>query len=115
MDFLPEEPFRVEHLGGGRAIVHFNSRCDQARTLEHEKKLADLVATENAIVCDLSRTAVMASDWLRWLARLTSEARHAGKILAIVGLGGVVRKSTDVLGLGSALVLVDSIEEAWSR
>ncbi|MFY9822335.1 MAG: STAS domain-containing protein [Thermoanaerobaculia bacterium] len=114
MEFRENDPYIVTQLDGGRAVVHIAPICDHARTQQHEAALALLVERNEAVACDLSQTTLIASDWLRWLARLQAKAKAAGKIFGLAGMNENVLATADVLGLGEKLNKVASVEEVWS-
>ncbi len=66
------------------------------------------------MACDLSRTALIASDWLRWLARLQAKAKATGKIFGLVGMNENVQATADVLGLGERLNKVATVADVWN-
>lgn len=113
MEFKEDEPYIVTHPAAGRAVVHFAPICDHARTRQHETELAGLVETSQAVACDLSQTTQIASDWLRWLARLQAKARDTGKIFGLAGMKENVLATADVLGLGEKLNKVATVADVW--
>ena len=113
MEFSEEQPYVVEHLGDGRAVVHFAPICDHDRTLRHEEELTTLLEISQAVACDLSQTTLIASDWLRWLARLQAKATATGKTFGLAGMREDVLATADVLGLGDRLKKADSVEGVW--
>ena len=104
--------FTVEPINDNHVVVHFAPICNQDRTPEYDDALADLVDEYNAIACDLSQTRLIASDWLRWLDRLSIRADKLGKKLVLAGVKANVDELTDILSL-KHLVKVKSIEEVW--
>ncbi|HEX4956223.1 MAG TPA: STAS domain-containing protein [Thermoanaerobaculia bacterium] len=111
----PDEPYRIqEDEEQRRAVVWFAVRCDHPRTKALEDQLANLVASYDRVACEVSRTRVMGSDWLRWLARLTARAKAAGKVLALVGMGETLGRTADVLGLQDELVMKAALDEVWA-
>ncbi len=112
MEFSSNEPFKIVPIDKKRGVIHFAPIVNQDRTRERDDQLNGLVDQYDAIACDLSRTKLVASDWLRFLNRLTIKARSAGKTLALAGLQGNVREMTDILSLRN-LVIVDQVEEVW--
>lgn len=114
MEFKENEPYIVTRLDGGRTVVHIAPICDHARTQQHEAELSLLVETSQAVACDLSQTTQIASDWLRWLARLQAKAKAAGKIFGLAGMNENVLVTADVLGLGKKLKLVANVEQVWN-
>jgi anti-anti-sigma regulatory factor len=113
VEFDEDQPYAVTHPTDDRAIVHFAPICDHARTKRHEDELSTLVETNQAVACDLSQTIQIASDWLRWLARLQAKAKDSGKIFGLAGLNQNVLATADVLGLGDKLRKADSVEGVW--
>lgn len=107
-------PFEIHpDLANNRAVVVFAPQCHHARTKVHEDQLADLVEHFDAVACDISASDAIASEWLRWLARLTTRALRTGKTLALVGMRDSVRQTTDELALRDGLVVVNSVKEVW--
>lgn len=107
-------PFEIHRdPTNSRVTVVFAAQCHQARTKMHEAELADLVEHFDAVACDLTGTDAIASEWLRWLARLTKRAQQTGKTLALVGMQESVRRTTDDIALRNDLVVVDRINEVW--
>jgi anti-anti-sigma regulatory factor len=114
VEFKENDPYIVTQLDGGRAVIHIAPICDHARTQKHEVELANLVETSQAVACDLSQTTLIASDWLRWLARLQAKAKAAGKLFGLAGMNENVLATADVLGLGEKLNKVAGVEDVWS-
>jgi anti-anti-sigma regulatory factor len=114
VEFKENEPYLVTSLDGSRAVVHFAPICDHARTQQHEAELALLVERSQAVACDLSRTTLIASDWLRWLARLQAKAKATGKIFGLAGMTENILATADVLGLGEKLNKVASVGDVWN-
>jgi anti-anti-sigma regulatory factor len=113
VEFSEDQPYLVERLTDGRAVVRFAPICDHDRSRQHEDELTTLVETSQAIACDLSQTTQIASDWLRWLARLQAKATVTGKIFGLAGMRENVLATADVLGLGEKLKKADSVEGVW--
>lgn len=114
MEFSEDQPYVVIPSEEGRAVVRFAPICDHARTRRHEDELAGLVETCQAVACDLSQTTQIASDWLRWLARLQAKAKESGKVFGLAGMNENVLATADVLGLGANLRKAPSVEEVWN-
>lgn len=107
-------PFEIHpDPANNRVTVVFAAQCHQARTKKHETEMADLVERFDAVACDLTGTDAIASEWLRWLARLTKRAQRTGKTLALVGMRESVRKTTDDIALRNDLVVVNTVNEVW--
>jgi len=66
------------------------------------------------VACEFPAGVVVSSDWLRWFGRLTVEARHSGKVFALVGLSDVSRGTADLIGLTKTLVHAKAVEEVWT-
>ena len=113
MEFKEDEPYIVTRPAASRAVVHFAPSCGHARTWQHETELAGLVESSQAVACDLFQTTQIASDWLRWLARLQAKARDTGKIFGLAGMKENVLATADILGLGEMLNKVASVEDVW--
>lgn len=113
MEFNEDQPYLVERLTEGRAVVRFAPLCDHARTRQHEDELTMLIETCQAVACDLSQTALIASDWLRWLARMQAKATATGKIFGVAGMRQNVLVTADVLGLADRLKKAESVEGVW--
>ena len=114
MEFSEDLPYVMNRPEEGRAVVRFAPICDHARTRQHEDELAGLVETCQAVACDLSQTTYIASDWLRWLARLQAKAKETGKVFGLAGMNENVLGTADVLGLGEKLRKAGSVEEVWA-
>lgn len=107
-----QEPFVVQEDAERKlAIVIFAEKCYHHRTKDHEDKLAALVERFDFVACDLSRTDAIASEWLRWLARLSARARAMSKRLYLVGVKDAVLTTTDVLGLKAEFMMVNEVAE----
>lgn len=106
-----DRPYEIQPPGEDVVVV-FAQYVDHERTPEHDHDLEDLVERHELVICDISGSRKVTSDWLRFLLRLSVKARKMGKRVAIVGMGDNVRKSSDVLGLLDALQLYHNLEEA---
>jgi hypothetical protein len=111
--FSPKEPFKVAPIDEKKVVVHFAPIVSRLRTRESDDELSGLVDDYDFIACDLSRTKLIASDWLRFLNRLTIKAKSTGKILALAGLQANVLEMADILALKN-FVKVRQVEEVWS-
>ena len=108
-----DRPFEVQPPGDD-VVVTFAQYVDHERTPEHDSELDDLVERNQLVICDLSGSRKVTSDWLRFLLRLSVKAKKMGKRVAIVGMRDNVKETSDVLGLRGELDLCDSVEEARS-
>jgi len=93
-------------------VVVFAQYLDHERTPEHDNELDALVERHELVICDISGSRKVTSDWLRFLLRLSVKAKKMGKRVAIVGMGDNVRETSDVLGLLDELALYRNQEEA---
>lgn len=108
-------PFTVELVDAKRVRVRFSAICDQGRRKEHEDALQGLVEKFEVVAADLTGNTVIASDWVRWLGRMTVKADLAGKSFVIVGPHDNFWVSADVLALRVTLHTARTLEEAWDR
>ena len=106
-----DSPFKVKTLDDD-VVITFAQYVDHERTPDHDRELEDLVGRHKLVVCDLSGSRKVTSDWLRFLLRLTVKATKMGKRVAIVGMRDNVRQTSDVLGLLGALDLCRTLDEA---
>ena len=104
-------PYTVQPANGEVVIV-FVEYVDHERTPEYDRELDDLVERHTLVICDISKSKKVTSDWLRFLRRLTVKADNMGKRLVLVGMRDNVRESSDVLGLADDLELCPTLEEA---
>jgi anti-anti-sigma regulatory factor len=93
------------------AIATFAANCYQNRTTTDEEQLARLVDRFDNVACDLTLTEAIASDWLRWIARLSTRAKKVGKRVFLVGVKEQVLKTSDLLGLKEELTIVKTLAE----
>ncbi len=114
MPFDDSTPYEVDEPTAERAVIRFAPICDHQRTKEHEDELSRVVAQHTAVSCDMSQTKTIASDWLRWIARLAIQAGQTGTVFALAGLSDNVSQTADLLGIRESLTVVDTIEDVWS-
>jgi len=114
MPFDDNTPYEIEELPDGRAVIKFAPICDHQRLDEHENQLNSVVEQHTAVACDMSETKAIASDWLRWIARLAIKAEKAGTIFALADVDDGVRQTADLLGIQESLRVVDSVEDVWT-
>lgn len=117
---MPEEeiltndlPFIFESKDKRRVIVKFAKVVDHDRNLSFADDLKKLVRRYTFIACDLTKTEIIISDWLRFLCKLTIEAKNSGKVLAIVGMKPNLKKSSDVIGLSTCFRFFDNLKKVW--
>src|SRR5579863_430398 len=85
MPTVERGPFEIrEDRERKLAVVTFAERCYQYRSKADEDKLAGLVERFDLVACDLTHTDAIASEWLRWMARMSLQANSAGKKLLLV-------------------------------
>jgi anti-anti-sigma regulatory factor len=112
MAIVEHGPFEIrEDRERKLAIVTFAERCYQYRSKADEDTLAGLVERFDLVACDLTHTDAIASEWLRWMARMSIQANSAGKKLFLVGVKEQVLKTADVLGLKEELRMVKTLDE----
>ena len=105
-------PFEISEVDTQRAIVRFAEHVDHRRTPELESQLEQVLRKHRRVACDVSGCQTIDSDWLTLIHDLTLEARDSGKRWVVVGLGEVLKKSADILGL-EGFDFADSHQEAW--
>jgi len=111
---LPDElPYEIERRDERHAIVRFAEICDHERTDDRRRELNELVSTFDQIVCDLTHTRTIVSGWIRLLESLSVEAEKTGKRFVVAGVSDTVKESADVIGVGSRLKHVGSVEQGW--
>jgi len=106
-----DRPYEIQPPGDG-VVVTFAEYVDHVRTPEHDSELDGLVESHQLVICDLSGSRKVTSDWLRFLLRLSVRAKRMGKRVAIVGMKENVKETSDMIGLGGGLDLYSSLEEA---
>jgi anti-anti-sigma regulatory factor len=106
-----DRPYEVQPARDDVVVV-FAQYVDHERRPEHDRELDDLVERHELVICDISGSRKITSDWLRFLLRLSVKAKKMGKRMAIVGMGDNVKETSDVLGLLDDLQLYPSLEEA---
>ncbi len=113
-DEIPDSiPYRVEEEKDAHAIVRFGRLVDHPRTAAHDEELRKLMERTLTVVCDFGGTEEVTSEWLRFLADLTSVAEEQGKRVTIVRLHEDIREGTvDALALRDRLRFYDSRDEA---
>jgi anti-anti-sigma regulatory factor len=113
----PEDaPFRIEDSGDPKlALVTFAKQCDYLRTEKYEKDLFSLVEGYEIIACDFTHTETIASEWLRWLAKMAAQARRTGKNLFLFGVKEQVFKTADVLGVKEEIQTRSSLAEGIGK
>ncbi|MBL7076627.1 MAG: STAS domain-containing protein [Kiritimatiellae bacterium] len=114
MPFDDSTPYEVDERTAERAVIRFAPICDHQRLAEHEDELNSVVEQHAAVACDMSETKMIASDWLRWIARLAIKAEKAGTTFAVAGVNDIVSQTADLLGIKESLTVVDSVEDVWS-
>ena len=105
------EPFTVEPVDHGGAVVRFAEFVDHPRSQQQDEQLLGAVRRWGAVACDLRDTVEIDSDWLRLVARMSMEAGASGKRVGIVGMRQEIRSGADVLGILDALKFFDTVEE----
>lgn len=107
-----DRPYEIEHRDEHTTVVRYAAICDQPRTRTHDDELAALVSAGKTVICDLSSTTHMATEWLRWLARLSARARDEGTVFKLAGVSEQNRQKADMVGLADEFVSVKTIAEA---
>ena len=113
----PEDaPFIIEEFKDRQlAVVTFAKQCDYLRTENYEKDLFSLVERFEIIACDFTHTDTIASEWLRWLAKMAAQARRTGKNLFLFGVKEQVLKTADVLGVKEGIETKTSLAEGIGK
>ncbi|MEA1927251.1 MAG: STAS domain-containing protein [Candidatus Auribacterota bacterium] len=111
MEFSPKEPYKIIPQDKHYVVIQFAPKCDQVRRKEQEDELEKLVEDYNIIACDLSKTEMMGTDWIRWLERLSIEAGNRGKMFVLVAMGELVKQTADIIGLKGKFKMKDTLEE----
>ncbi|MCE9553904.1 MAG: hypothetical protein K8T91_11090 [Planctomycetes bacterium] len=115
IQFAENEPYRIEILDSGEAIVHFAPICDHDRTPDRLEALQRLVSERVLIICNLTSTQQIVSAWIRKIERMTSDAENMGKSVVVVGMSKQLQETADVQGIGGRLKQVSTIEEAMKK
>lgn len=106
------DPFVIQKPAGTTIVVTFARLCDHERTAALDKQLLDLVETYDRVICDLSGTEDILTDWLRWLQRLTALATRTGKRVILAGARAAITEKADIIGQKGKLHLAASVAAA---
>lgn len=104
-------PYEVQPLDKD-VVVTFTQHVDHERTPEYDHDLENLVERHELVICDISKSSKVTSDWLRFFLRLSIKARKMGKRVAIIGMRDNVKEVSNMLGLLDDLQLYHNFEEA---
>lgn len=107
---MPESPFSSRAVTGG-VVLAFGEYVDQPRTSADDAKLDELVA-QGDVVCDLTQTRYLASDWLRYLVKLTARGDRLGRRVRLAGVHQHVLETADLIAVKTHLRIFATVEEA---
>lgn len=99
--------FTILEQTAKKSVVAFGKSL-VARTQEQDRTLSDLVRSSDLVVFDLTDTRSAASDWIRYLARLSVEAKEMGREVKIKNMSSRIKMTADALAIADVL---DHFEE----
>jgi anti-anti-sigma factor len=107
---------RVERKGGQSAQVVLDGSVDAHSFERFSDMMTELTEADTLwIVLDLRTLNYIASVGISFLINLRVERRKAGGEVILVGPQPSVHKILKMLGLLEVLVVVRTLEEAWSQ
>lgn len=107
------EPYEVEELDGGRAILHFRKHIIDDPRRAQAREVIRLIEQHDAVACDLSQVRNLNTGWIRVLGTVSLIADDMGKIFGVTGIDDNTKRMADMLGTTEALKIADSPEEVW--
>jgi len=106
-------PYQVERPASQRAIIRFTDFVDHERLKRYDVELREVTETHQYVAIDLRATEFLSSEWIRRLQDLAKQAKHAGRVIAFVGVRPTVQRSADLLAALKDLRIVETLEEVW--
>lgn len=109
---MPESqsPFSVR-AEPGATVLGFGEYVDQPRSIDDDTMLDGLVAAGD-LVCDLSHTRYLSSDWLRYLVKLTLRSERLGRRVRLAGVQPNVLETADLIAVKGQLRLFPTVQAA---
>lgn len=107
------EPYEVEEVDGGRAILHFRKDIIDDPRRAQAREVIRLMEQHDAVACDLSQVRNLNTGWIRVLATVSQMADRMGKAFGVTGIDDDTKRMADLLGTTKVLKIAESPEEVW--